>query len=133
MGEEYKRFSEIGSEGSLTAQYVENDIRWNQTTENDQHCFKDNPNNKEIVTVNEFGTPYFVLKHFHQRLSSIGSQLKSKSLSKEGFTTITIYEPKVLAFDDVEFELEMKSCIIESGGGLFKTNEITYTSYRLKD
>lgn len=93
------------------------------TTDNDKHCFKDNPDNKEIVTVNADYIE-FAIDHFYKRVAEVDVQIKRMH---DGNYIRTIVK------HDMNFKLELSSCYFENYGGLFTHNPIVYTSFRLKN
>lgn len=96
---------------------------WWTTTENDQHCFKDNPNNKEILTVNADHIE-FAVTHFYTRVIPVDIQIKQAG--GESYTRTVVKH-------DANFNLEIANCYFKNYGGLFTTNNIQYTSFRLAD
>lgn len=108
---------------NLNSQYSKTEIMYYSTTENDQHCFKDNPQNKEVITVKSEHLD-FAVDHFYKRVSKINI-VHSSSLNVRSI--------RVIATENVNFELEMASCIFKHAGGLFTDYDANYTSFRLKD
>lgn len=107
----------------LNSRYSQTEITYYSTTENDQHCFKDNPQNKEIITVKSEHLD-FVIDHFYKRVSKI-SIVQTSSLNVRAI--------RVIATEGVNFELEIASCVVKYGAGLITDYSTIYTSFRLKD
>lgn len=91
--------------------------------ENDQHCFKDNPKNKEIITVNADYIEH-AITHFYLRVVTADVKIATTDYKKRVEFTVK---------DDLNFKLEKAYCVFDSYGGLFKTNLVTYVSFRLAD
>jgi len=80
--------------------------------------------NKEIITVNS-NYLEFAIDHFYKRVSKINVRHVS-SLSKVSV--------KVIATEEVDFELEMASCFHSYGSRVtLPVDPVTYTSFRLKN
>lgn len=93
------------------------------TKDNDKHCFKDNPNNKEIITVNADYIEY-AIDHFYKRVVEVDVHIKRMH---EGNYIRTVVK------NDANFKLEIANCYFQNRGGLFTSHNITYTSFRLAD
>lgn len=93
------------------------------TTDNDKHCFKSNPKNKEIITVNANHIE-FAIDHFHTRLMTADVTIYRTNEGNYLRTKVT---------SNVHMKLEVANCYFKSSAGLFRNNEIVYTSFRLAD
>lgn len=99
-------------------------IKYHQTTENDQHCFDSNLDNREIITVNALYAQY-AIDHFYKRVVHVDINVRRYAT----------YDPhvEVKTKESVGFELEVESCIFSSFGGIFGPETMTrYVSFKLK-
>lgn len=106
------------------SQYNRWKIKYHVTTENDQHCFESNPNNSEIVTVEEKYIQY-AIDHFYKRVVHVDINVRRYAT----------YDPhvEVTTKESVAFELEAASCAFNSFGGIFSPEVKTrHISFRLK-
>ena len=91
-------------------------------TENSEHCFESNPNNKEIITVESDKIAY-AINHFYGRQVAVSTRI----VQINGGTRYVEHTVK----DNLNFKLETSDCFFETNGGLFKTTSTQYTSFRL--
>jgi hypothetical protein len=109
---------------NLNLEYIQWNIKYWKTTENDQHCFQSNPDNKEIVTVPENHVEY-AIDHFYKRVVHVDVNVKRNG----------IHYPRieVTTTESTGFDLEIESCSFDSYGGMFgSANKTRYISFRLK-
>ncbi len=121
-----KRYFKQKVINNLNGQHVTQNIMYYSTRDDDdsRHCFESNPDNKEIITVNS-NYLEFAIDHFYKRVSKINVRHVS-SLSKVSV--------KVIATEEVDFELEMASCFHSYGSRVtLPVDPVTYTSFRLKN
>lgn len=98
-------------------------VKYYATRENDEHCFKSNPNNKEIITVKSDHIQY-AIDHFYGRVVSVSVKI----MNDRGYRYI-----QSTVKDDANFKLETANCMFEQAGSLFSNQFVMYTSFRLAD
>jgi hypothetical protein len=107
---------------SLAGEHAQRTMKYYSTTENDDHCFKDNLQNKEIITVDSENTQ-FAIDHFYKRTTKVDiTRMHSMG----------VLHVDVKTTEETDYELEVASCLQTDDYFLVHTDRLM-TSFRLKN